>query len=59
MAPRNPSELQRLTEELKELYREFKNLSYPKGYREALLRDIRKIEDTLGLPHKNYNGEEL
>jgi chaperonin cofactor prefoldin len=50
MPPKNPSELQRLTEELSELKKEFKNLSYPKGYREAVLRDIRKIEATLEIP---------
>lgn len=50
MKPKNPSELARLEEEYKELKQEFKNLSYPKGYREALLRDIRKIEDTLEIP---------
>lgn len=50
MKPRNPSELARLEEELKELKVDFKNPKYPKGYREAVLRDIRKIEDTLEIP---------
>jgi hypothetical protein len=50
MAPRNPSELQRLTEELADLKKDYKNLSNPKAYREAVLRDIRKIEDTLEIP---------
>lgn len=52
MAPRNPSELQRLEEEYAELKKEFRNLSYPKGYREAVLRDIRKIERTLEIPEE-------
>lgn len=54
MPPKNPSELQRLTEELQELKKDFKNLSYPKGYREAILRDIRKIEGILDIPEKDW-----
>lgn len=50
MPVKNPSELQRLEEEYAELKKEFKNLNYPKGYREELLRDIRKIERTLEIP---------
>jgi hypothetical protein len=50
MPPKNPSELQRLNDELSELKKDFKNLMYPKSYREAVLRDIRKIEDTLEIP---------
>lgn len=50
---RNAGELARLEEELKEHYKEAKNLDYPKGYREAHIRDARKIEKLLGLPPKN------
>jgi hypothetical protein len=50
MPPKNPSELQRLLDELSELKRDFKDLRHPKGYREAVLKDIRKIENTLEIP---------
>jgi hypothetical protein len=54
MPPKNPSEYQRLLDELSELKKEFKNLSYPKGYREGVLRDIRKIEGTLEIPEEKW-----
>lgn len=54
--PRNPSELARLEEEYKELKKEFKDLRYPKGYREGILRDMRKIERQLGLEGESVNG---
>lgn len=54
--PRNPSELARLEEEYKETKKELKNLTYPKGYREELLRDLRKLEKQLGIEGKKYNG---
>ena len=52
MPPRNPSELARLEEELKELKKEWKEarLKYPKGYLEGMLRDIRKLETFLEIP---------
>lgn len=50
MPPKNPSEYQRLLDELSELKKDFKNLKHPKSYREHVLRDIRKIEDTLEIP---------
>lgn len=50
MPPKNPTELKRLQDELSELKKDLKNLTYPKAYREAVLRDIRKIEDTLETP---------
>lgn len=46
---KTPKELE---EELKDLRAEFKNLGYPKGYREHLLRDIRKHEDLLDIPEE-------
>jgi chaperonin cofactor prefoldin len=54
MPPKNPSEYQRLLEEYSELKKEFKNLMYPKGYREAVLRDIRKIEGSLEIPEDKW-----
>jgi hypothetical protein len=54
--PRNPSELARLEEELKELKQELKNPTASKAYKEGLLRDIRKIEGQLGFANDNYNG---
>lgn len=53
MAPRNPSELARLEEELKEHYKEARDLRYPKGYRDEHIRDARKIEKILGKPPKD------
>lgn len=52
MPVRNPSELQRLTEEYKELKKEWKEAreKYPKGYLEGMLRDIRKLENLLEIP---------
>lgn len=52
MPVRNPSELQRLEEEYKELKKEWKEarLKYPKGYLEGMLRDIRKLENLLEIP---------
>lgn len=48
---KSPSKEQ-LEEELRDLRKEFKNLGYPKGYREHLLRDIRKHEDLLEIPEE-------
>ena len=53
---RNASEHVRLEEEYAELCKEFTNLKYPKSYREAILRDIRKIEAQLGIEGNSYNG---
>lgn len=50
MPPKNPREQQKLLDELSELKKDFKNLKHPKSYREHVLRDIRKIEDTLEIP---------
>jgi hypothetical protein len=56
-APRNPSELARLEEELKFARAEANDLRFPKGYREACLRDVLKLEAALGIEGKNYNGK--
>lgn len=53
MAVRNPSEVARLEEELKFALAEAYDLRFPKKYREACLRDARKIEKLLGLPPKD------
>ena len=53
--PRNPSELARLEEELKFAKAEANDLRFPKEYREACLRDVRKLEATLGIEGKGYN----
>lgn len=57
MAPRNPSELARLEEELKFALAEAHDERFPKKYREACLRDARKIEKILGIEGKKYNGK--
>jgi hypothetical protein len=55
-APRNPSELARLEEELKFAEAEAYDLRFPKAYREGCLRDVRKIQKILGVEGKKYNG---
>lgn len=55
-APRNPSELARLEEELKFARAEAYDLRFPKAYREGCLRDVRKLEAALGIEGKKYNG---
>lgn len=71
MAPRNPSELQRLTEEREALIDAVKNFDTRKAVefgvadkglkagREALLRELRNIEATLGVDSIPYNSEEF
>lgn len=53
--PKNPSELARLEEELKFAKAEAYDLRFPKGYREACLRDVRQLEKALGIEGKSYN----
>lgn len=52
--PKNPSEIARLEEEYKELKKEFKTMrtKYPKGYLEGMLRDIRNLENLIGVPEE-------
>lgn len=59
MAPRNPSELTRLYEELDELFADIKNGTrfYPKAQRQGILNQIHAIQETLGLPLYAYNGD--
>lgn len=54
MTPKNPSEIQRLYEELEELQSSIKG-PWPRVHKESILKQIRTIEDILELPHKPYN----
>jgi hypothetical protein len=57
MPPNNPSELARLEEELEDLTDAlFASPPKTKADKEQLLREIRWIEDVLGIESKNYNG---
>lgn len=74
MAPRNPSELARLEEERLDLlevlkapripvrvYKEYR-IAMDKGVksiREGLLRELRRIEETLGIPSVPYNSSKF
>lgn len=49
-------DVERLKEELKFAKAEAYDLRFPKAYREACLRDVRKIEAKLGIEGKKYNG---
>lgn len=53
--PRNPSELERLEQELA-FYKKELSLYEAKATKEMLLANIRKIERQLGLESKPYNG---
>lgn len=53
-APRNPSELQRLEEDLEHYKKQFKHCPTKAG-KEMMLKYIRQIEDILGLEHQDYN----
>ena len=52
----NPSELARLEEELRFAEAEAYDLRFPKAYREACLRDVRKLQKALGIEGKDYNA---
>lgn len=54
-APRSASELERLEQELLFAKAEAYDLRFPKAYREACLRDVRKLEAALGIEGKKYN----
>lgn len=56
MAVRNPSELQRLQEELEYAKSIVKNPTNGKSTKEKWLREVRVLERTLGLQGENYNG---
>lgn len=63
---RNPSELQRLEEERRDILRMLRTNKIPphnenadkglKKAKEALLRELRKIEDNLGITGVDYNS---
>jgi hypothetical protein len=55
MPPRNPSELQRLTEELEESKYVLRTQYLPKSTKEFLLREIRRLEGVLGIEGIPYN----
>jgi hypothetical protein len=75
MPPRNPSELQRLEEERQDILDILKSGKFPyrvavdyptvvldkgtKSIKEALLRELRTIEATLGIESVPYNSTEF
>lgn len=52
----NPSEYARLEDELEYYKAITKNPAMPKGAKEEALREVRKLEDALGIKGANYNG---
>lgn len=56
MAPRNPSELQRLTEEYYDLKRQLKQSYWPKAQKQGVLRQLQEYEKILGIEGKDYNS---
>jgi hypothetical protein len=52
----NVSELQRMTEELEDLKSMLRTVYCSKPIRENTLREIRRLEEALGLESKPYNG---
>lgn len=52
---RNPSEIARIEEEIKDLKVELKDLRHPKAYKEAIFRDIHKLQRQLEIPLTQYN----
>ena len=64
--PRNPSELQRLEEERQDLLKRLKRNTVPphdayadkglKSAKEAMLRELREIEEQLGIESIPYNS---
>lgn len=56
MAPRNPSELQRLEEERQHLLGCLCSTHYTKEPKERMLRELRKIEETLEIESVPYNS---
>jgi len=56
MPVRNPSEIARLEEELSELWSQFEEFDR-KPQKENILRQIREIENILGIAHQPYNGK--
>jgi hypothetical protein len=59
MAPRNPSELARLEDDLKYYKKQVASGVHHKKTKEALLRRVRDIEGTLGIESKPYNSDEF
>lgn len=49
----------RLKEELKFAKAEAYDLRFPEGYREACLRDVRKLETALGIEGDTYNKKKI
>ena len=56
MAPRNPSELARLEDELQFFKDAAKNPNRTKAAKEAALREVRRIEGILGFESVPYNS---
>lgn len=54
--PKNPSELQRLYEEMEVIRQQAFDLRLRKPVREALLVELRKIEALLGIESSPYNS---
>jgi hypothetical protein len=58
MAPRNPSELERLEQERAFYLRELKRYQ-SKAAKELLLGCLREVESRLGIKSKNYNSDDF
>jgi hypothetical protein len=56
MAPRNPSELARIEDELKYWKNNIKHHVGSRSTKEYILRQIRRCEEELGLESKDYNS---
>jgi hypothetical protein len=56
MPPKNPSEFERLLQEAEEIKRMLRTAYVPKDVKENALRELRKIEEMLGLESKPYNS---
>jgi len=57
MSPKNPSEFERLLQEVEEIKKQLRTSYCPKDIKENALRELRKIEDILGIESVPYNDE--
>jgi hypothetical protein len=57
--PRNPSELERLEQERRYWKNAIKHNIGSKSTKEYMLRELRKVEEALGIESKPYNSNEF